>query len=56
MDAMKKISRQIYQEKSLIGVEGNVATVDEIFRLQGAEELQAAEKKYLPSKKVPGDH
>ncbi|BCU81868.1 hypothetical protein JIR001_16510 [Polycladomyces abyssicola] len=56
IDAMKKISRQIYQEKSLIGVEGNVATVDEIFRLQGAEELQAAEKKYLPSKKVPGDH
>jgi phosphoenolpyruvate phosphomutase len=56
IDAMKKISRQIYQEKSLIGVEGNVATVDEIFRLQGAEELQAAEMKYLPSKKVPGDH
>jgi phosphoenolpyruvate phosphomutase len=56
IDAMKKISRQIYQEKSLIGVEGNVATVDEIFRLQGVEELQAAEKKYLPSKKIPGDH
>jgi phosphoenolpyruvate phosphomutase len=54
IDAMKKISRQIYREKSLIGVEGNVATVDEIFRLQGAEELQAAEKKYLPSAKGSG--
>lgn len=51
IDAMQKISRQIYQEKSLIGVEAEVATVEEIFRLQRAEELQAAEKIYLPSKK-----
>lgn len=50
--AMKTIAQQIHQQKSLIGVEGNVASVNEIFRLQGADELQMAEKKYLPSKKA----
>ncbi|PTM58943.1 phosphoenolpyruvate mutase [Desmospora activa] len=51
IDAMKIISQQIRQQKSLIGVEGKVASIDEIFRLQGADELQMAEKKYLPGKK-----
>ncbi|GGE04519.1 hypothetical protein GCM10011571_01940 [Marinithermofilum abyssi] len=49
--AMKNISRQVYREKNLMNVEGKVATIEEIFRLQQAEELEAAEKKYLPGKK-----
>jgi phosphoenolpyruvate phosphomutase len=51
INAMKNISRQIYREKNLMNVEGKVATIEEIFRLQRAEELEAAEKKYLPAKK-----
>ncbi|WP_172372050.1 phosphoenolpyruvate mutase [Sporosarcina jiandibaonis] len=46
--AMQAISKQILKEQSLIQVEKSIASVDEIFRLQNAEELQLAEKKYLP--------
>jgi len=49
IDAMQKISQKIFNEKSIVNVEGSVATLEEIFRLQEAEELQKAEKKYLPS-------
>jgi phosphoenolpyruvate phosphomutase len=45
---MQKISKQIYEEQSLIHVEECVATIEEVFRLQGVEELREAEKKYLP--------
>lgn len=56
IDAMQKISRQIYQDESLIGVEGQVTTIEEVFRLQRVAELQAAEKKYLPShENIQGD-
>ncbi|MGG1659197.1 phosphoenolpyruvate mutase [Brevibacillus sp. NRS-1366] len=56
IDAMQKISRQIYQDESLIGVEGQVTTLEEVFRLQRADELQAAEMKYLPShENIQGD-
>lgn len=47
--AMQNTSRQIFQEKSLIGIEGQVAALEEVFRLQQADELQEAEKKYLPA-------
>lgn len=47
--AMQEISKQIFYEQSLNHVEGNIAAINEIFRLQGAQELQEAEKKYLPS-------
>jgi phosphoenolpyruvate phosphomutase len=50
VDAMKKISRTIFQTESLVDVESNVATVEEIFLLQNAEELQRAEERYLPIK------
>lgn len=49
LDAMQNISRQIFQDQSLIHAESRVATVEEIFRLQDADELQAAERQYLPS-------
>ncbi|CAM3749937.1 phosphoenolpyruvate mutase [Alicyclobacillus pomorum] len=50
IDAIQKISKQIFQDESLINVEGRVASLEEIFRLQRVDELQEAEKKYLPSK------
>ncbi|WP_028776089.1 phosphoenolpyruvate mutase [Shimazuella kribbensis] len=48
INAMQKISKQIYEDKSLIHVERNVVTIEEVFRLQEVEELKEAEKKYLP--------
>lgn len=47
--AMQQTSKQIFQDQSLINVEDQVATVSEIFRIQGADELKEAEKKYLPT-------
>lgn len=50
--AMIKISEEIYKNESLSSVEKDVVSVDEIFRLQGADELLEAEKQYLPRQKV----
>lgn len=47
--AMKNISKQIYDDQALIHVEEKVVSVEEVFRLQGAKELEEAEKKYLPA-------
>ncbi|MBY0121561.1 phosphoenolpyruvate mutase [Bacillus sp. S/N-304-OC-R1] len=49
LTAMQKLSKQIHQDESLIGVEDSLASVEEIFRIQNADELQRAEKKYLPT-------
>jgi phosphoenolpyruvate phosphomutase len=46
VSAMQASARQIHASESLIDVEGQVAAVQEIFRLQGADELLAAEKRY----------
>jgi phosphoenolpyruvate phosphomutase len=46
--AMQNTAKVIFQEQSLINVEDNVAPIAEVFRLQGAEELEEAEKRYLP--------
>ena len=50
--AMQETSSQIYLEESLINVEANVTSVEEIFQLQGAEELAQAEIKYLKTSAV----
>lgn len=47
--AMQETSARIYKEETLINVESKVVSVNEIFRLQGADELEAAEDKYLPT-------
>lgn len=47
--AMQKVCQQIAKDQSLINVEDKIVSVAEVFRLQGADELQAAEKKYLPT-------
>lgn len=46
--AMQATARRIRAEESLLNVEPNVAPLHEVFRLQGDEELQEAEKRYLP--------
>ncbi|MDW0118368.1 phosphoenolpyruvate mutase [Sporosarcina thermotolerans] len=51
--AMQDISKQIHKDESLMQVENSIVNVDEVFRLQNAEELQIAEKKYLPSATHP---
>jgi phosphoenolpyruvate phosphomutase len=47
--SMQATAANIHSTQSLVEVEGRVATVSEIFRLQGADELLAAEKLYAPS-------
>jgi phosphoenolpyruvate phosphomutase len=47
--AMQATARSIFETESLVDVEGRVATVSEIFRLQGADELLEAEKIYARS-------
>jgi len=49
--AMKQTAQQLIEEQNLVGVEERIVSVSEVFRLQGAEELKKAEKKYLPKKK-----
>jgi phosphoenolpyruvate phosphomutase len=44
--AMQATARAIHDSESLVDVEGQVAAVSEIFRLQGADELLEAEKIY----------
>ena len=46
---MQETSARIFNEQTLINVESKVVSVNEIFRLQGADELEAAEDKYLPT-------
>ena len=45
--AMEKVSNDIYESESIIDVEDRIATVDHIFKLQGADELSQAQKRYL---------
>ncbi|HHQ14519.1 MAG TPA: phosphoenolpyruvate mutase, partial [Chromatiales bacterium] len=47
--AMQECARTLAEEQNLRSVEDRVAPVSEIFRLQGASELQDAEQRYLPS-------
>ena len=49
MSAIQTTARAIAADQSLLNVEPVVAPLHEVFRLQGDEELQAAEKRYLPA-------
>lgn len=46
--AMQNAANQIFKDQSLIAVEPEIVSVKEVFRLQNADELKEAEKKYLP--------
>jgi hypothetical protein len=45
---MKSIAAEIYDQQSLVSVEGKIVPVKEIFRLQDMAELKQAEDLYLP--------
>jgi len=44
---MEKISAEIMQSRSVANIEDRIASVKDIFSLQGADELAAAEERYL---------
>jgi phosphoenolpyruvate phosphomutase len=46
--AIQETARVLHRTQSLSKLEGKIAPVAEIFRLQGADELKHAEKQYLP--------
>ncbi|MCP4283366.1 MAG: phosphoenolpyruvate mutase [Gammaproteobacteria bacterium] len=48
ISAMQRTAQALVSEQNLLSVEDRVVPVAEVFRLQGAVELQQAEKKYLP--------
>jgi phosphoenolpyruvate phosphomutase len=47
---MQRVAGTIVKAESLMGVEDSVASVAEIFRLQGEKELEEAERRYLPER------
>lgn len=49
--AMQQTAAKLYREQTLLSIEKVIAPVKEVFRLQNAEELRAAELQYLR----PGD-
>jgi len=53
ISAMQATARQIAEQESLIEVEPVVAPLHEVFRLQGDDELEAAERRYLPTARGP---
>ncbi len=46
--AMQQTAATLYADQSLLSIENAVAPVSEVFRLQGAAELEEAERLYLP--------
>jgi phosphoenolpyruvate phosphomutase len=48
ISAMQDVARKLRESRSLMSVEGDVASVAEIFRLQDVAELKEAEARYLP--------
>jgi phosphoenolpyruvate phosphomutase len=50
--AMQETAATIAREQNLRSVEDRIAPVKELFRLQGASELQEAEERYLPRREV----
>jgi phosphoenolpyruvate phosphomutase len=47
--AMQSVAKEIHDNETLVNVEDQVASVNEIFRLQDADEYSAAERLYLAS-------
>jgi phosphoenolpyruvate phosphomutase len=50
ISAMRETCRRIREDESLHEIEGRVASVQEVFRLVGNAELEAAERRYLPGR------
>jgi phosphoenolpyruvate phosphomutase len=49
ISAMQATARRVREDESLVNVEPQVAPLHEVFRLQGDDELQEAERRYLPA-------
>lgn len=50
ISAMRDTCRRIWEDESLREIEGRIAGVQEVFRLVGNAELEAAERRYLPGR------
>jgi phosphoenolpyruvate phosphomutase len=51
--AMQSIAKEIFESQTLVNVEDRIVSVNEIFRLQDADEYSAAERIYLSSFGAP---
>jgi len=49
ISAIQQTAKKIFANRNIYCVEDDIVPVSEIFRLQGADELKEAEKKYLPT-------
>jgi phosphoenolpyruvate phosphomutase len=47
VSAMQSVAKEIHESQTLVNVEDRIASVNELFRLQDADEYSAAEKIYL---------
>ena len=51
--AMQSVAKEIFESQTLVNVEDRIASVNEIFRLQDADEYSAAERIYLSNSGAP---
>jgi phosphoenolpyruvate phosphomutase len=51
--AMQSVAKEIFESQTLVNVEDHIVSVNEIFRLQDADEYSAAERIYLSNSGVP---
>ena len=51
VSAMQELTREIHATQTLVNVEDRIAPVNEIFRLQSADELLAAERQYAAAER-----
>jgi phosphoenolpyruvate phosphomutase len=51
--AMQSVAKEIFESQTLVNVEDHIVPVNEIFRLQDAEEYSAAERIYLSGSGAP---
>ena len=47
--AMQSVAKEIFESQTLVNIEDRIVSVEEIFRLQDADEYSAAERLYLSS-------
>jgi phosphoenolpyruvate phosphomutase len=53
VSAMQSVAKEIFDSQTLVNVEDRIASVNEIFRLQDADEYSAAERIYLSNSGAP---
>jgi phosphoenolpyruvate phosphomutase len=51
--AMQSVAKEIFESQTLVNVEDRIVSVNEIFRLQDADEYSAAERIYLSNSTAP---